>query len=151
MLYDELSDNDRMIFVFDSNRNALQCFTVRCAAVAARIEEPYIDTTMKVTAWVLLLLFTVVCVQHHVPAGVCVCARVCSLRPVHPAVWRCVLSGCSCLLAFALCVSTVLMSSSCPRRTPRHRKNLNASSSAGDCKSQCSDSEVPTVIKEQEE
>ncbi|XP_024921146.1 BLOC-2 complex member HPS3 isoform X3 [Cynoglossus semilaevis] len=28
-------------------KNALQCFTVRCAAVAARIEEPYIDTTMK--------------------------------------------------------------------------------------------------------
>uniref|UniRef100_A0A3B4XY45 HPS3 biogenesis of lysosomal organelles complex 2 subunit 1 n=1 Tax=Seriola lalandi dorsalis TaxID=1841481 RepID=A0A3B4XY45_SERLL len=27
--------------------NALQCFTVRCAAVAARIEDPYIDTTMK--------------------------------------------------------------------------------------------------------
>ncbi len=29
-------------------RTALQCFTVRCAAVAARIEDPYIDTTMKV-------------------------------------------------------------------------------------------------------
>uniref|UniRef100_A0A4W6F704 HPS3 biogenesis of lysosomal organelles complex 2 subunit 1 n=1 Tax=Lates calcarifer TaxID=8187 RepID=A0A4W6F704_LATCA len=28
-------------------RNALQCFTVRCAAVAARIEDPYIDTTMR--------------------------------------------------------------------------------------------------------
>ncbi|XP_035509465.1 Hermansky-Pudlak syndrome 3 protein [Morone saxatilis] len=28
-------------------KNALQCFTVRCAAVAARIEDPYIDTTMK--------------------------------------------------------------------------------------------------------
>ncbi|XP_074523944.1 BLOC-2 complex member HPS3 isoform X2 [Halichoeres trimaculatus] len=28
-------------------RNALQCFTVRLAAVAARIEDPYIDTTMK--------------------------------------------------------------------------------------------------------
>uniref|UniRef100_A0A3P8TDV0 HPS3 biogenesis of lysosomal organelles complex 2 subunit 1 n=1 Tax=Amphiprion percula TaxID=161767 RepID=A0A3P8TDV0_AMPPE len=27
--------------------NALQCFTVRCSAVAARIEDPYIDTTMK--------------------------------------------------------------------------------------------------------
>uniref|UniRef100_A0A3P9DGU2 HPS3 biogenesis of lysosomal organelles complex 2 subunit 1 n=1 Tax=Maylandia zebra TaxID=106582 RepID=A0A3P9DGU2_9CICH len=27
--------------------NALQCFTVRCAALAARIEDPYIDTTMK--------------------------------------------------------------------------------------------------------
>ncbi|XP_047444103.1 Hermansky-Pudlak syndrome 3 protein isoform X2 [Mugil cephalus] len=26
---------------------ALQCFTVRCAALAARIEDPYIDTTMK--------------------------------------------------------------------------------------------------------
>ncbi|XP_077572733.1 BLOC-2 complex member HPS3 isoform X1 [Stigmatopora nigra] len=28
-------------------QNALQCFTVRCAAVAARFEDPYIDTTMK--------------------------------------------------------------------------------------------------------
>ncbi|XP_013882541.1 BLOC-2 complex member HPS3 [Austrofundulus limnaeus] len=28
-------------------KNALQSFTVRCAAVAARIEDPYIDTTMK--------------------------------------------------------------------------------------------------------
>ncbi|XP_051233948.1 Hermansky-Pudlak syndrome 3 protein isoform X3 [Dicentrarchus labrax] len=28
-------------------KNALQCFTVRCAAVTARIEDPYIDTTMK--------------------------------------------------------------------------------------------------------
>ncbi|XP_044218137.1 Hermansky-Pudlak syndrome 3 protein isoform X2 [Thunnus albacares] len=28
-------------------KSALQCFTVRCAAVAARIEDPYIDTTMK--------------------------------------------------------------------------------------------------------
>ncbi|XP_072294219.1 BLOC-2 complex member HPS3 [Eucyclogobius newberryi] len=28
-------------------RNALQCFTVRCAALAARMEDPYIDTTMK--------------------------------------------------------------------------------------------------------
>ncbi|XP_057697970.1 Hermansky-Pudlak syndrome 3 protein isoform X2 [Corythoichthys intestinalis] len=28
-------------------QNALQCFTVRCAAVAARFEDPYIDTTMR--------------------------------------------------------------------------------------------------------
>ncbi|KAK1896416.1 Hermansky-Pudlak syndrome 3 protein, partial [Dissostichus eleginoides] len=28
-------------------KSALQCFTVRCAAVAARIVDPYIDTTMK--------------------------------------------------------------------------------------------------------
>nr|XP_019960477.1 PREDICTED: Hermansky-Pudlak syndrome 3 protein isoform X1 [Paralichthys olivaceus] len=28
-------------------KNALQCFTVRCAALATRIEDPYIDTTMK--------------------------------------------------------------------------------------------------------
>ncbi|XP_047231628.1 Hermansky-Pudlak syndrome 3 protein isoform X2 [Girardinichthys multiradiatus] len=28
-------------------KNALQSFTVRCAAVAARVEDPYIDTTMK--------------------------------------------------------------------------------------------------------
>ncbi|KAL6108347.1 hps3 [Pungitius sinensis] len=28
-------------------KSALQCFTVRCAAVAARIEDPYIDSTMK--------------------------------------------------------------------------------------------------------
>uniref|UniRef100_A0A667ZFU5 BLOC-2 complex member HPS3 N-terminal domain-containing protein n=1 Tax=Myripristis murdjan TaxID=586833 RepID=A0A667ZFU5_9TELE len=27
--------------------NALQCFSVRCAAVAARVEDPYIDTTMR--------------------------------------------------------------------------------------------------------
>nr|XP_057929008.1 Hermansky-Pudlak syndrome 3 protein isoform X2 [Doryrhamphus excisus] len=28
-------------------KNALQCFTVRCAAAAARFEDPYIDTTMR--------------------------------------------------------------------------------------------------------
>lgn len=28
-------------------RSALQSFTVRCAALAARVEDPYIDTTMK--------------------------------------------------------------------------------------------------------
>ncbi|XP_053178915.1 Hermansky-Pudlak syndrome 3 protein [Scomber japonicus] len=28
-------------------KSALQCFTVRCAAVAARIEDPYIDSTMR--------------------------------------------------------------------------------------------------------
>ncbi|XP_034386845.1 Hermansky-Pudlak syndrome 3 protein isoform X2 [Cyclopterus lumpus] len=28
-------------------KSALQCFTVRCAALAARNEDPYIDTTMK--------------------------------------------------------------------------------------------------------
>ncbi|XP_061594595.1 Hermansky-Pudlak syndrome 3 protein isoform X2 [Cololabis saira] len=28
-------------------KSAVQCFTVRCAAVAARVEDPYIDTTMK--------------------------------------------------------------------------------------------------------
>ncbi|XP_040897116.1 Hermansky-Pudlak syndrome 3 protein isoform X2 [Toxotes jaculatrix] len=28
-------------------KSALQCFTVRCAALATRIEDPYIDTTMK--------------------------------------------------------------------------------------------------------
>ncbi|KAK5869538.1 hypothetical protein PBY51_024246 [Eleginops maclovinus] len=28
-------------------KNAVQCFTVRCAAVAARVVDPYIDTTMK--------------------------------------------------------------------------------------------------------
>ncbi|KAM7387706.1 hypothetical protein PAMP_023927 [Pampus punctatissimus] len=28
-------------------KSALQCFTVRCAAIAARIEDPYIDTTMR--------------------------------------------------------------------------------------------------------
>lgn len=35
-------------FVILPDRGALQSFTVRCAAVAARIEDPYIDTTMKV-------------------------------------------------------------------------------------------------------
>ncbi|XP_077391712.1 BLOC-2 complex member HPS3 isoform X2 [Festucalex cinctus] len=28
-------------------KSALQCFTVRCAAVVARFEDPYIDTTMR--------------------------------------------------------------------------------------------------------
>ncbi|KAG7266207.1 hypothetical protein CRUP_012636 [Coryphaenoides rupestris] len=28
-------------------KSALQCFSVRCAAVAARVEDPYIDTTMR--------------------------------------------------------------------------------------------------------
>ncbi|KAF0041786.1 hypothetical protein F2P81_005318 [Scophthalmus maximus] len=36
---------DQLLHVI--TKNALQCFTVRCAAVAARIEDPYIDTTMK--------------------------------------------------------------------------------------------------------
>lgn len=35
-------------FVILPDRGALQSFTVHCAAVAARIEDPYIDTTMKV-------------------------------------------------------------------------------------------------------
>lgn len=35
-------------FVILPDRGALQSFTVRCAAVAARFEDPYIDTTMKV-------------------------------------------------------------------------------------------------------
>ncbi|XP_053369467.1 Hermansky-Pudlak syndrome 3 protein isoform X1 [Clarias gariepinus] len=34
-------------FLHVITRNALQCFTVRCSAVAARVEDPYIDTTMK--------------------------------------------------------------------------------------------------------
>lgn len=37
-------------FVVWPDRSALQSFTVRCAAVAARIEDPYIDTTLKVGA-----------------------------------------------------------------------------------------------------
>ncbi|XP_035996721.1 Hermansky-Pudlak syndrome 3 protein isoform X2 [Fundulus heteroclitus] len=37
---------DHLLHVI-TNRNALQSFTVRCAAVAARVEDPYIDTTMK--------------------------------------------------------------------------------------------------------
>lgn len=36
---------DRFLYVI--TRNALQCFSVRCSAVAARLEDPYIDTTMK--------------------------------------------------------------------------------------------------------
>ncbi|XP_051549413.1 BLOC-2 complex member HPS3-like isoform X2 [Myxocyprinus asiaticus] len=36
---------DRFLYVI--TRNALQCFTVRCSAVAARVDDPYIDTTMK--------------------------------------------------------------------------------------------------------
>ncbi|RXM27422.1 Hermansky-Pudlak syndrome 3 protein [Acipenser ruthenus] len=34
-------------FLHVITRNALQCFTVRCSAVAARTEDPYVDTTMK--------------------------------------------------------------------------------------------------------
>lgn len=34
-------------FLYVITRNALQCFTVRCSAVAARVQDPYIDTTMK--------------------------------------------------------------------------------------------------------
>uniref|UniRef100_A0AAR2J337 HPS3 biogenesis of lysosomal organelles complex 2 subunit 1 n=1 Tax=Pygocentrus nattereri TaxID=42514 RepID=A0AAR2J337_PYGNA len=34
-------------FLYALTRNALQCFSVRCSAVAARAEDPYIDTTMK--------------------------------------------------------------------------------------------------------
>ncbi|KAJ8374350.1 hypothetical protein SKAU_G00049300 [Synaphobranchus kaupii] len=34
-------------FLHVITRNALQCFSVRCSAVAARAEDPYIDTTMK--------------------------------------------------------------------------------------------------------
>ncbi|KAI4898284.1 hypothetical protein NFI96_024413 [Prochilodus magdalenae] len=34
-------------FLYVLTRNALQCFSVRCSAVAARAEDPYIDTTMK--------------------------------------------------------------------------------------------------------
>ncbi|KAL1022867.1 hypothetical protein UPYG_G00033510 [Umbra pygmaea] len=35
------------LFLHVITKNALQCFSVRCAAVAARAEDPYIDTTMK--------------------------------------------------------------------------------------------------------
>ncbi|XP_052395611.1 Hermansky-Pudlak syndrome 3 protein isoform X1 [Carassius gibelio] len=34
-------------FLYIITRSALQCFTVRCSAVAARVDDPYIDTTMK--------------------------------------------------------------------------------------------------------
>uniref|UniRef100_A0A4W4HL91 HPS3 biogenesis of lysosomal organelles complex 2 subunit 1 n=1 Tax=Electrophorus electricus TaxID=8005 RepID=A0A4W4HL91_ELEEL len=34
-------------FLYVITRNALQCFSVRCSAVAARAGDPYIDTTMK--------------------------------------------------------------------------------------------------------
>ncbi|XP_072245089.1 BLOC-2 complex member HPS3 isoform X2 [Leuresthes tenuis] len=36
---------DHLLHVITTS--ALQCFTVRCSAVAARFEDPYIDTTMK--------------------------------------------------------------------------------------------------------
>ncbi|XP_039984437.1 Hermansky-Pudlak syndrome 3 protein [Xiphias gladius] len=42
-------------------KSALQCFTVRCAALAARIEDPYIDTTMKYKP-VLLCVCVCICV-----------------------------------------------------------------------------------------
>uniref|UniRef100_A0A8C8H7Z9 Hermansky-Pudlak syndrome 3 protein n=1 Tax=Oncorhynchus tshawytscha TaxID=74940 RepID=A0A8C8H7Z9_ONCTS len=35
------------LFLHIITKNALQCFSVRCSAVAARAEDPYIDTTMK--------------------------------------------------------------------------------------------------------
>ncbi|XP_062306201.1 Hermansky-Pudlak syndrome 3 protein isoform X1 [Osmerus eperlanus] len=35
------------VFLHVITKNALQCFSVRCASVAARAEDPYIDTTMK--------------------------------------------------------------------------------------------------------
>lgn len=35
------------VFLHVITKNALQCFSVRCASVAARVEDPYIDTTMK--------------------------------------------------------------------------------------------------------
>ncbi|XP_041696530.1 Hermansky-Pudlak syndrome 3 protein isoform X2 [Coregonus clupeaformis] len=35
------------LFLHIITKNALQCFSVRCTAVAARAEDPYIDTTMK--------------------------------------------------------------------------------------------------------
>ncbi|XP_063056938.1 Hermansky-Pudlak syndrome 3 protein isoform X2 [Engraulis encrasicolus] len=34
-------------FLHVITKNALQCYSVRCSAVAARAEDPYIDTTMK--------------------------------------------------------------------------------------------------------
>ncbi|XP_051978072.1 Hermansky-Pudlak syndrome 3 protein isoform X2 [Xyrauchen texanus] len=34
-------------FLYVITRNALQCFTVRCSAVAARVDDPYVDTTVK--------------------------------------------------------------------------------------------------------
>ncbi|KAL2090245.1 hypothetical protein ACEWY4_014933 [Coilia grayii] len=34
-------------FLHVITKNALQCFSVRCSAVAARADDPYIDTTMK--------------------------------------------------------------------------------------------------------
>ncbi|XP_006007914.1 Hermansky-Pudlak syndrome 3 protein isoform X2 [Latimeria chalumnae] len=34
-------------FLHVITRNSLQCFTVRCSAVAARDEDPYVDTTLK--------------------------------------------------------------------------------------------------------
>ncbi|XP_031431435.1 Hermansky-Pudlak syndrome 3 protein isoform X3 [Clupea harengus] len=34
-------------FLHVITKNALQCFSVRCSAVAARAEDPYIDTTIK--------------------------------------------------------------------------------------------------------
>lgn len=41
----EAALTDHLLHVI--TKSALQCFTVRCAALAARIEDPYIDTTMK--------------------------------------------------------------------------------------------------------
>ncbi|XP_068175639.1 BLOC-2 complex member HPS3 [Antennarius striatus] len=37
--------SDQLLHVI--TRSALQCYTVRCAALAARIDDPYIDTTVK--------------------------------------------------------------------------------------------------------
>uniref|UniRef100_A0A9J8B2I2 HPS3 biogenesis of lysosomal organelles complex 2 subunit 1 n=1 Tax=Cyprinus carpio carpio TaxID=630221 RepID=A0A9J8B2I2_CYPCA len=46
-------------FLYIITRNALQCFTVRCSAVAARVDDPYIDTTMKDMADKVLEIFSV--------------------------------------------------------------------------------------------
>lgn len=60
---------------------------------------------------------------------------VCVWRPVHPAAWRCVRSGCSCLSVCAQCVSTAAMLSCSQLLTQRHQRNMNAPHSAEACKS----------------
>lgn len=130
------------------SRGALQSFTVRCAAVAARIEDPYIDTTMKVWAvtWSWNEMRELKCEvilschlncsayssgQQYFCWNVCVRVRAC--RPAPLATWRCVHSGHSCSLVCALCVVLAIVSSCCPPLTQTRQKSLSGARSAEAC------------------
>lgn len=113
-----------------TTRSALQCFTVRCAAVAARLEDPYIDTTMKVSSCLSTSNHTTTSTELTAVTRVCVC--VC--RPVLRAPSRCVPLECSCSSACGPCVLTAAMLSCSLQPTQRPQTSLNATRSAGACK-----------------